>query len=171
MRGKRISVFISVGRHFRPDQQAAFEKITEALRTAGLHPLLVERNKSYVENPMGSIQNLLSRCKGMIIIAFARYHFPNGLEWPDSSAQRETGDRRLTSVWLQIEAAMAYQAGIPTLMFLEEHLHPEGLLNLRHMKSSALSFRPDMCQERLQDEVLAAIREFAETLQHNGNRI
>src|ERR1700730_8747863 len=103
-------VFVSAGTPGNESQRAFRDAVVRSIDHAGLEPrLMTERDWDY-KNPLRGLRRAMSDCSGAIVIAYARYHFPNGEEF------RIDGVRSLTDVmfptaWNQIEAAMAYEKG------------------------------------------------------------
>lgn len=68
---------------------------------------------------------------GLITIAFRRSLITNGKSRPDSDIsekESDLSDKWLTSAYCQIEPAMAYQMGLPILIFREKGVLDEGVL-------------------------------------------
>jgi hypothetical protein len=74
----------------------------------------------------------LESCAGAVIIAFERTHVSEGVDRGRPVPENALRDRALTTVWNQIEAAMAYTLGRPLLVIVEEGLVSEGLLGARN---------------------------------------
>ena len=71
----------------------------------------------------------MSTCKAAVILGLERHHSYIGYERENSVDEKEHIHRFTSSPWIQIEAGMAYQAGLPLLILKEEKLHSEGILD------------------------------------------
>ncbi len=169
MQPDSIPIFISVGRHYRQDEDVLIERIFSVLRPLGLDPYTLPRNQWDFDNPLDAIQSKMSQCRGVLVIAFTRVHIEAAYEWPNSPEQVPIVARDAASVWLQIEAALAFQLALPTLILVEKHLHPEGLLNPKHRKYSALFYDITACQNALPNDLEVALRRFARNVKRHSS--
>jgi len=68
----------------------------------------------------------MNDCSGAIILAFERIYIENGQEFRGGEMPNRTpkslSDTKLTTVWNQIEAAMAELRGLPLLIMFEDGL-------------------------------------------------
>jgi hypothetical protein len=85
-----------------------------------------------MDAPLRAIRRLMLESNGLITVAFRRTHIEKGVgnyrtDIADIHA-RELTDTWLTSPWAHIEPAMAYQLGLPILLFKESGVIEEGLL-------------------------------------------
>jgi nitrogen regulatory protein PII-like uncharacterized protein len=125
-------VYISVGSAGTSLQAKAAETIFRSLEAAGLSPRQMEKNEWSSEQPLRAIKRVIDQCHGAVVIAFARYQFPSGIEREKNGAEKQLNDIRMTTVWNQIEAAMAYTRGLPLLVIGEQGLLDDGLLEGRY---------------------------------------
>lgn len=123
-----IDVFLSVGRTSTPEQETFISAVEELLSSKGLRPRTVGRTDFTVQKPLRPILDLMESCSGAIIIAFERFHFERGVEFPGGPNWTPQADIRLPTVWNQIEATMAYTLGKPLLAVADSRLRDEGLL-------------------------------------------
>lgn len=103
--------------------------IEDYIRSQGLNPRAVGRNDFTADNPLKFIQKLMGSCAGTVIVAFERTQIIDGVERRGSSEQKTLNNQILTTVWNQIEAAMAYVLGHPMLVVVENGAKTEGLLD------------------------------------------
>lgn len=160
MLDRTIPVFVSVGRHYRPEETVLIERLFAQMRTLGADPKILPRDQWDYETPLRSISALMSQCRGVLVIAFSRLRYEAGYEWPDSPQQTPVGSRDVATVWLHVEATLAFAFGLPTLILVERHLHPEGLLNPKHHEYRAIEYDIVECQTGLPPSVTEAIRAF-----------
>lgn len=125
-------VYISIGSAATPRQAEAADVIFHALETAGLSPRQMERNEWSAEQPLRGIKRVIDECHGAVVIAFPRYYFSSGTEREKNGGEKQLADIRITTVWNQIEAAMAYSRNLPLLVIAEHGLLEDGLLEGRY---------------------------------------
>lgn len=125
-------VFISVGSAATSLQAEAADTIFRCLETAGLSPRQMEKNEWSAEQPLRAIKRVIEECHGAVVIAFPRYCFPHGTEREKNGGEKQLTDIRITTVWNQIEAAMAYAKNLPLLVIAEYGLLNDGLLEDRY---------------------------------------
>lgn len=63
------------------------------------------------------------------MIAMARTHVVEGVDFVNGEDGRRYRDRYLATEWVQIETALAFQLGHPILVLREDRVHPAGLLD------------------------------------------
>jgi hypothetical protein len=124
-------VFVSAGTPADESQRTLRDGVVTALEAAGLTPRVMSDRDWDYKNPLRGIRHAMAECSGAIVIAYPRYQFPSGLEL------RKDGARPLTEVafptaWNQIEAAMAYERGLPLLVVARVGLRKDALLESTH---------------------------------------
>lgn len=68
---------------------------------------------------------------GLLTVAFRRAHIKDGVSKPNSDINEKEysiSDEWVTSPYCQIEPAMAFQLGLPILIFREKGVIAEGIL-------------------------------------------
>jgi hypothetical protein len=75
---------------------------------------------------------VIEECHGAVVIAFPRYRFPYGTVREKNGGEKQVTDIRITTVWNQIGAAMAYARNLPLLVIAEHGLLDNGLLEGRY---------------------------------------
>jgi len=127
---------------------------------------MTERDWDY-KNPLRGLRRAMSDCSGAIVVAYARYHFPNGEEL------RADGVRSLTDVifptaWNQIEAAMAYERGLPLLVLAQSGLRADAVLEGTHdIRPFWTKLDPDVCNS---DGFVGYLRSWKEDVEANANK-
>ena len=124
----QLNVFISVGGTSTQKQEQFVLAIEKRLRSEGLIPNTVGRNKFSSDAPLKTINSLMDECSGTIVIALERTYFPNGLEKRGGEKEIKLHEVRYPTPWNQIEAAMAYSRSQPLMLIIEHGLKSEGLL-------------------------------------------
>ena len=123
-----INIFVSVGRTSTPEQEKFVSAIEQYLRDNGFEPRIVGRTAFSSLQPLKFIEQLMHECSGTIVIAFERIYIQEGIEKRGGEAEKVFRDIKLSTVWNQIEAAMAYVLGHPLLVIVENGIRNEGLL-------------------------------------------
>jgi hypothetical protein len=122
------SVFISAGTPADDAQKEFRDAVVNAINLAGFTPRLMEPRDWDYKNPLRGMRRVMDECHGAVVVAYARYEVEAGKEL------RREGQRPLESVafptaWNQIEAAMAFEKGLPLLVVAENRLRREALLD------------------------------------------
>lgn len=122
-----IKVFISVGAPADDSQRVFRDTILNSVEIAGLSPRLMTGRDYDYKNPLRAVRGVLDECCGAIVIAYARYRFPYGEELRNDGV-RSLEEVSFPTVWNQIEAAMAYERGLPLLVIAQTGLRPDAFL-------------------------------------------
>lgn len=153
-----MQVFISVQRIRNQQQEFMLGIVLESLQHAGATPLILNRdaNEAFTD-PMLRIREALTSCDAAIVIAFARTAASEVVEYPDDPYAISHPSLRFSSVWNQIEAAMAFQAGLPLIVFQNDDLFQQGAINIRRTSYSVVTLTVDSDQASLRRHVTRAI--------------
>ena len=84
-----------------------------------------------MDAPLTAIRRLMIESNGLLTIAFRRALIKEGVGKPNSDLGCESyslNDRWITSPFCQIEPAMAFQLGLPIIVFREIGVIAEGIL-------------------------------------------
>ena len=140
-----LKVFVSAGTPGNDAQRVFRDAIVRAIDTAGLVPrLMTERDWDY-KNPLRGLRRAMSDCSGAIVVAYARYQFPSGVEIRTEGARPLT-DITFPTAWNQIEAAMAYEKGLPLLVVAQAGLRADAIFEGTHdIRSFWTPLDPDVC--------------------------
>lgn len=113
-------------------QQEFIYTLSGRLRSRGFEPRTLGVTDYDWDAPMKAIRRLMLESYGLIAVALRRAHIQQG----NTAYRSDTGSLNacslngqwLTSPWVHIESAMAYQIGLPILILREEGVMEEGLL-------------------------------------------
>ncbi len=127
-----IPVFLSYSRPYTDHQQEFIDRVREFLASRGLESRTLGVTDYDMDEPLTAIRRLMLESNGLLAIAFRRYHIEEGAE-KVRGEQGEPKDRLLSdqyfsSAWCQIEPAMAFQLGLPILIFREKGVIADGVL-------------------------------------------
>ncbi len=127
-----IPVFVSCSKAYLQRQEAFLVEVERALVEACLRPMTLGRSEYSIDAPLEAIRRLMTGSFGLITLAFRRSYVEVGTDRPMSDLGEPEVDRSktwLSSPYCQIEPAMAYQLGIPVLIWREDGVSAEGLLD------------------------------------------
>ena len=127
-----VPIFLSFPKpHLRVQIQFA-EELTEYLRGRGLEPRTLGVGNYDMDVPLAGIRRLMKEACGFIGLALRRSFAPQimikhkaDVDKASSSSQH---DQWLTSPFVQIETAMAFQLGLPILIARERGVYADGVL-------------------------------------------
>ena len=130
------SVFLSRPTPYLKVQQKFLDRLEADLKARGLTPQTVGETDFSISAPLSTIRSLMLDCDGLIAIAFRRHYIEKGTEKPKSDIKKDgeiikpinLSEQYFTSPWCQIEPAMAFQIGLPVLIFREKGVRAEGIL-------------------------------------------
>lgn len=137
---KVINVFISHPTPYNKEQKAFLSLIELELKKHVLNPTnLGKSNWSFI-SPLKPIKEIMDTCVAAIIIGLERHHSFIGYEKEFSIGSKELVHKYSSSPWIQIEAGMAYQAGLPILILKENKVYSEGILDPQISDSFVFEF-------------------------------
>jgi hypothetical protein len=129
----KTSIFLSYPKPHQARQSSFIDDLQKYLRGRGFEPRTLGVTDYDMDVPLKAIRRLMLESHGLITIAFRRTFVGSAIIRKDADlpkAKQETlKDVWLTSAYCQIEPAMAYQIGLPTLILREEGVAPDGLLD------------------------------------------
>jgi hypothetical protein len=128
----KTPVFLSYPTPHRKVQQEFIDRVCSYLDERGFAGRTLGVTDYDMDVPLKASRRLMLECNGLITIALARTYVEKGV----GNFRTDTGSRReypiegesFTSPWSHIEAAMAYQIGLPVLIFRESGVLADGLL-------------------------------------------
>ncbi len=128
----KIAVFLSYPKPYLRQQEEFLQKTFSYLDNRGLAPRTLGVTDYDMEAPLKAIRRMLLECNGLISIAFRRSLVIRGTSRPNTDlpdlAEQSIDNTWFTSPWSQIEGAMAYQLGLPIILFREKGVIAEGIL-------------------------------------------
>ncbi len=100
----------------------------------------------------------MDTCVAAIVIGLERHHSFIGYEKEFSKGSKELIHKYSSSPWIQIEAGMAYQAGLPILILKEAKVYGEGILDPQISDSFVFEFELKKLQKKISPELEEIIR-------------
>lgn len=128
----RIAIFLSYPKPFLQVQQKFIDRITAHLEGRGFSPRTLGVTDYDMDAPLTAIRRLMLESNGLITVAFRRTYLEKGTarHRADIEGLKEVplDETWLTTPWAHIEPAMAYQLGLPILIFREKGVFADGIL-------------------------------------------
>lgn len=128
----KISVFLSYPKPYLKKQQEFINKVKEYLDARGIETRTIGVTDYNMQEPLVGIRRILNESNGLLAIAFRRTHIEKACEKPntdvDGMDEKDINNKWLTSAYCQIEPAMAFQIGLPILIFREKGVIADGIL-------------------------------------------
>jgi len=162
-----IEVFISHPTPCNKEQMGLLKLIDDKLEKHGLNPVNLGKKNWNYKKPLEPIKKLMSECKGAIIVGIERHHSFIGYEKEiatKKSDKIELIHKYTSTPWVQIEAGMAYQAGIPLLILKEKKIHPEGILDPNNSDSYVFEFEIEKNWKKLSLEMVMILESWIDEL-------
>lgn len=127
-----IPIFLSHPNPHLNSQKLFLEEIASYIERQGLDACAMGTSSYDMDAPLAGIRRLMIGCCGLLAVAFkrARAETLESRSGTDLAGYSATTlqDVWLTSPFVQIEPAMAYQLGLPILVLRERGVLAEGLL-------------------------------------------
>ena len=127
-----ISIFLSYPKPCFGRQQEFITRVYEYLRSRGLEPRTLGVTEYDMDAPLTAIRRLMLESNGLVTVAFRRTYVEKGTARlrTDIANLRESSidGTWMTTPWAHIEPAMAYQLGLPVLIFRETGVIADGVL-------------------------------------------
>ncbi len=140
-------IFISKLGLMSPAQISYFNDIKDYLiRAYNVTPVYIDRDKYKHDGQLNEINNKLSKCSGLIVLAFSYMDVTEGI-LHKNSGDDIIANRCYPSPWLHIETALAYNMGLPCLIISEKGTTLNGIFensivncneNMFHIEYGAL---------------------------------
>lgn len=150
---KLINVFISHPTPYNKQQVNFLSLIESELRKHGLNPINLGKNNWSFKSPLKPIKEIMSTCVAVIVIGLERHHSYIGYEKEFSKSSKELIHKYSSSPWIQIEAGMAYYAGLPMLILKEGKVYSEGVLDPQISDSFIFEFELKKLQKEISPEL------------------
>lgn len=150
----RIPIFLSTPKCYLSAQALFLDTVEQELRQAGLEPRTLGRSDYDMDAPLTAIRRLMNSSCGLITLAFRRTYIEAGSDRPRSDMGEPETKRDgtwITSAYCQIEPAMAYQIGLPVMIWRENGVAADGVLDRGAMGLSLPEFdvsQPELSLQR-----------------------
>lgn len=142
----RIPVFVSAPKTYLVRQEAFINEVEGELKQHDLRPMTLGRSDYDMNAPLDAIRRLMLGSCGLICVGFRRTFIETGADRPRSDKNEPSHPRDktwLSSPYSQIEPAMAYQIGLPILLWREEGVIDDGVFDRGAVGLSMPTFNLD----------------------------
>ncbi|WP_350096920.1 hypothetical protein [Imperialibacter sp.] len=153
MMEKVVNVFISHPTPYNKYQEGFLSLIDLELKKHRLNPTNLGKNNWSFRSPLKPIKEIMDTCVAAIVIGLERHHSFIGYEKEFSKDAKEMIHKYSSSPWIQIEAGMAFQSGLPILILKESKVFGEGILDPQISDSFVFEFELKKLQKRLSPEL------------------
>ena len=120
----RSPIFFSYPKPWSSDQVQFIERVGSYLKERGFEPRTLGVTDYDMDAPLRAIRRLMLESNGLVTVALSRIQVKRGtakLRASDGELKDQAlVDCWLTTPWAHIEPAMAYQLGLPILIFREQ---------------------------------------------------
>lgn len=128
----KIPIFLSYPKPHTKLQQAFLGSLRHYLEGRGLMPRTLGVTDYDTDAPLKAIRRLMLESYGLVCVAFQRFKVVEGIRRSGANlpGQKEQPlkEHYYTSPFCQIEPAMAFQLGLPILLFRQHGVFAEGVL-------------------------------------------
>ena len=124
----RYSIFLSYPCPINNEQEKFISKLKGDLQSRGLEPRTLGVNEYDMNEPLVAIRRLMLESYGLITVAFKRSIIKEGIIKPGTNNEKSVKNQWITSPYCHIEPAMAFQVGLPILIFREKDVIADGIL-------------------------------------------
>lgn len=147
------NVFISHPTPYNKEQAKFLTLIELELKKHELNPTNLGKNNWNFRSPLKPIKEIMNTCVAAVIIGLERHHSYIGYEKEFSENSKELIHKYSSSPWIQIEAGMAYQAGLPLLILKDYKVFSEGILDPQISDYFVFEFELKKLQKKLTPEL------------------
>jgi hypothetical protein len=151
-----ISIFLSYPKPCFGRQKAFVDQVFKYLCGQGLAPRTLGVTDYDMDAPLTAIRRLMLESNGLLTIAFRRTYIEKGTARLrtdiDTLTEESVDGQWLTTPWAHIEAAMAYQLGLPVLIFREQGVLADGILE----RGVVGLYMPEFDLDKAADDYFAA---------------
>lgn len=157
-----IKIYLSVGTPHNEVQQRYLDTLKEQLAKYNIEAQTLGSTFWSVKKPLLPIQKSMSEVSGCLVLAMERFFAVKGIYKRGSEQEKTISDELYATPWSQIEAAMAYQAGLPLFIMKDEKIRGEGMLDPATHDWMIVHINTEHPEELLKDPIRAFIQSWAE---------
>jgi hypothetical protein len=154
-----IPVFFSRGTPFNDVQKKYVDYFKSRFEQYGLR---LETAEWSAENALLPVRQKLKEVYGCVVLAIERMHSVESIYKQGTPKETKAKSEFFTTPWIQMEAAMAYQQELPLLIFAEQKIKNEGMIELGTHEFRIFTIHPETPDELEEDNFKFLIKSWAE---------
>ncbi len=154
-----IPVFFSRGTPFNDVQEKYVNYFKSRFEQYGLR---LETAEWSAENALLPVRRKLKEMYGCVVLAIERMHSVESIYKQGSPKETKAKSEYFTTPWIQMEAAMAYQQELPLLIFAEQKIKNEGMIELGAHEFRIFAINPETPEELEEDNFKFLIKSWSE---------
>lgn len=157
-----LPVYLSVGKPHNDVQSRYLDRLKAVLAQERIQAETLGTTFWTVKKPLIPIQKRMTEVAGCVVLAMERFYAVEGLYKRGSSDEKRVEHTRYPTPWAQIEAAMAYQIGMPLLILKDRSLVGEGMFDPSTHDWLILEIDPEKPEELDSGMVNALLKSWAD---------
>ena len=157
-----IKVYLSVGTPHNEIQQRYLDTLKAELAKYHIEAQTLGSTFWSVKKPLLPIQKSMEEVSGCIVLAMERFYAVEGIYKRSSAQEKKIANELYATPWSQIEAAMAYQAGLPLFIMKDEAIRGEGMLDPATHDWMIVHINPEKPEDLLKDPLRAFLQSWVE---------
>lgn len=122
-----MPIFLSYASPYNEYQMIFINRIIQELKDILLFPRTLGVTDQETEVPLTTIKQLILSSYGLIGVVFRRVFIEEAISRPGTHREVVYKNQWLSSPYLQVEPAMAYQQGLPLMLIVEEGVITDGV--------------------------------------------
>ena len=124
-----LRAYLSVGTPHEEKQAQFLDFLRNYFRLKGVQLETIGSTSYSSRKPLIPIKQKLESVSGCVVLAMERFTSSDGFFRKNSPKEERVPEIFLTTAWTHIEAAMAYQLGLPLLILREKKVRSEGMID------------------------------------------
>ncbi len=124
-----LRAYLSVGTPHEEKQAQFLDFLRNYFRLKGVQLETIGSTSYSSRKPLIPIKQKLEAVSGCVVLATERFTSVDGFFRKNSPKEEHVSEIFLTTAWTHIEAAMAYQLGLPLLILREKKVRSEGMID------------------------------------------
>ncbi|MCM1992789.1 hypothetical protein [Oceanirhabdus seepicola] len=125
----KVPVFLSTITPHTPEQEYFIQTIIYKLESIGIKIVRANLTVYDKHDPIGKIRELMSQCKGAVILGLEKSHAYFLREKEGTSHETEEVHRKYTSGWLHLEGGLANALGLKVFVLCQHDVCSDGIFD------------------------------------------
>ena len=128
-KSNHIPVFLSTITPHTPEQEYFIDSVIYHLESIGIKIIRAHLTVYDKNDPIGKIKELMSECKGVVIIGLEKSHAYFLKDKEGTSNETEEIHRKYTSGWLHLEGGLANALGLDVFVLCQHDICSDGIFD------------------------------------------